>query len=67
MNNTYTLKVGRYNDFLVHLDDYLNTFPGEKARDRIGKMGHNKIISNSMLDGSSNQVFVQDFGIETMN
>ena len=59
--NTCELKVRRYADHIIYLNEYLDAFPVSKASDKIGDMDLNKILLNSMPNGRSNQAHVQGF------
>ena len=64
MRNTLELKVICYVAFIIEINEYFATLPGVKASYKIGDMGLNDIILNSMSNGWSKKVYVQIFDCE---
>ena len=55
------LKVRRYTDFLIDLNEYLVFLPGAKLTDKIGMMELNGILLNSMPSIWIKKAYVQGF------
>ena len=58
------LKVRRYDDCMIDLNEYLALLPGAKASDKISEMELNGIILNRMPNVWSRQAYVQGFDFE---
>ena len=50
---------------MVDINEYLDVLPRINVSDTIGKTKMNNILLNSMLNGWSNQDYVQDINCET--
>ena len=55
------LKVRRYADILIGLNDYFDSFTEGKPTDQIGRMELNKVLWNNMPNSWINQAFVKVF------
>ena len=66
MRNMRELKVRRYADLLIDLNEYLYEYPGAKAIDKIGDMELDEILLNSIANGWSKQAYWQDLYCETI-
>ena len=64
MKKPYRLKVRRYTERLIDLDEYLAFFPGAIMTDKIGVTELNEILLNSMPNIWYNQAYVQGFDYE---
>ena len=53
MRKTRRLKVIRYADSLIELNEYLAFFPASNMTDKIGVTDINKLLLNSMLNSWS--------------
>ena len=63
MSRPRELKVRRYTDRLIYINDYLYAYPGEKAKDNIIDTELSKILLNSMPNGWSKQAYMQGFDL----
>ena len=57
----HKLKVRRYADRMIDINNHLSTFPRKKASDKIGETESSEIILNSMPNVWNNQDYVQGF------
>ena len=64
MRNPHELRVRRYTDCLIELNEYLELLPGEKTIWKIGTADLNDIVLNSMPSSWSNQAYMQGFDCE---
>ena len=60
------LKISHYAYRLIDLNKYLALFPGGKLSERIGVVGINKILLNSMPNSWSKQSYVQVFDYDSI-
>ena len=67
MKKPRCLKVRKYADRLIDINEYLALFPGSKLTDKIGMTGLNEILLNSMSNSWSNQAYVQLFDCKSIS
>ena len=67
MKKSRSLKVGRYAECLIGLNEYLASFTGETIADNMGVTELNEILSNSMPNIWSKKAFVQGFDCEIIS
>ena len=60
-------KVRSYEARLINLNEYLDSFPGEKLSDKIGVTELNGIFLNSMPNSWSKQAYVEGFDWKYIN
>ena len=60
------LKLRRYSDHLIDINEYLNALPEAKASDNIGEMELHENILNSMPNGWSKSAYVQGFIVKLL-
>ena len=64
MKKLCSLKVRRYAEHLIDMNEYLASFPGAPLADKIDVTEFNEIILNGMLNNWSKQEYVQGFDCE---
>ena len=64
--NPHKLKVRRYADYMIELNEYLSYFPGSKSSEKIGDTKLNEILLNSIPNGRIKQAYVQGFCCESI-
>ena len=66
MKNLCGLKVRRYTDCMIDLNEYLYVFPGAKASDKTCEMELNEILLNIMPNIWNKRAYMQGFDCETI-
>ena len=66
MKNPRILKLRRYAERLIDLNEYLDSFTGATMAEKMGVTGLNEILLNSMTNSWSKQAYVHDFDCETI-
>ena len=66
MKNPCGLKVRRFTDRMIDLNEYLYVFPGAKASDKTCETELNEILLNIMPNIWNRQAYVQGFDCETI-
>ena len=66
MRNPRRLKEWRYASCLTELNEYLDSFPGEKLTDKIGMKDLSGNLLNIMPNSWSKQAYVQGFDFESI-
>ena len=64
MRKPHELKLRRYSDCLIDLNNYFDVFHGSKLSEKIGMTELNEILLNSMTNSWSKQAYVQVFDCE---
>ena len=67
MKKSRALTVRRYADLLIHINEYLPSFPGDTLNDKIGVTKEIEIIIKSMPNRWSRQAYIQGFDCESIN
>ena len=58
------LKVRRYTDCMIDLNEYLAVLPGARSGDKMCEMELNGVLLNSTLNRGTRQAYEQGFGCE---
>ena len=66
MRKKHELKLKRYTDCIIDLNEYLAAFPGTKTVENIGETYLNKILLKSISNGRSKNAHEHIFDFETI-
>ena len=67
MKKTHSLTVRRYVAYLIGINEYLASFPGDNLTYTIRVTKLNEILLNSMSNSWSKQAYVQGFDCASIN